>query len=81
MNEEIQTMSPGTVKDVKIVKLAFVSYTGNDGKEMLQLCVVGDNRVLLLDGKLFGISATTTPSGLANTWLTEGILAKLKEGK
>lgn len=74
-------LPPGTVTGAKVVQLAMVTYVDDSGLEVVQLAVLGDNNVHLLDSKISGLSRTTSPVGLAKTWLMDGIFKILKKGK
>jgi hypothetical protein len=69
---------PRTVQGAKLVNLAMVSWTDENGRKLTQLAVVGDNTVHLLEGKGMGFSSTTTPQGMAKDWLKEAIFNALQ---
>lgn len=68
---------PRKVVAVKGVDLVLVTYTDEAGQQITQLAVVGDNQVHLLEGRALGFARTTTPQGVANPWLRDGIFEKL----
>ena len=58
--------------------LALVSYVDQNGNEVTQFAIVGDNTVVLIDRKEMGIAGQErTPSGFATGWLRDGILVKM----
>lgn len=80
IDQEQSRAAPRTVLAAKRVELALVTYVDEQGTQYTSLAVVGDSKVHILDGKPMGFSRTTTPQGLANAWLRDGIIQKLTEG-
>ena len=72
-----QTPTPRTVQSAKLVDLAIVSYTDNDGTQHSQLFVIGDKTVIMLDGRSLGYSTRPEPSGIAGRWLRDEVLKAL----
>jgi hypothetical protein len=70
---------PRTVQSAKLVDLALVSYIDPDGGEHTQLCVVGDNTVIMLDGRGLGYSNRPDSSGIAAAWLRDEVLKALNK--
>lgn len=66
-----------TVLAAKGVDIALITYTDERGQQFTQLAVVGDNRVHLIEGRAMGFSRATTPQGVAQDWLRDGVFAKL----
>ena len=77
IDQEQSRAAPRTVLAAKGVDLALITYVDEQGTQITQLAVVGDNRVHVLDGKPMGFSKVTTPQGLANDWLRDGVFSKL----
>jgi hypothetical protein len=77
IDQEQSRAAPRSVLAAKGVDLALITYVDEQGTQITQLAVVGDNRVHVLDGKPMGFSKVTTPQGLANDWLRDGVFAKL----
>lgn len=50
-----------------------MTYLDESNTQQVQLCIVGDNTVHLLEGRVMGLSKNTTPQGTASEWLREGI--------
>jgi hypothetical protein len=65
------------VLEAKSVTLALVKYKDERNQEVTQLAVVGDNHVHLLETRALGMSARTTPQGVAQEWLAKGIFEKM----
>lgn len=80
MAEQTQT-TPRTVQSAKLVDLAIVSYTDNDGISHSQLMVVGANTVIMLDGRGLGYSTRPEPGGIAAAWLKDAVLKALEMQK
>jgi hypothetical protein len=68
---------PRTVVEAKVVELALVTYVDEYNQPVTQLVLVGANNVNLLESRSLGIGRQTTPQGLANPWLRDGIMKKL----
>ena len=68
---------PNKLLSVTKADLAFVVYTGPAGEEIRQLAIVGQNTVILLNHRQLGIGEISTPSGLATSWLKDGILSSV----
>lgn len=75
--QKLERPSPKTVLTAKSVDLALVSYADETGFIRTQLAVIGENNVHLIDGRPLGISKESTPQGIANAWLRDGIMVKL----
>lgn len=71
------TNLPRTVQSAKLVDLAIVSYTDNDGTQHSQLMVIGDKTVIMLDGRSLGYSTRPEPAGIAGRWLRDEVLKSL----
>jgi hypothetical protein len=69
--------TPRTVSNVKKVEFYLIEYVDNDGVEKRQLTVVGDQTVLLADGRVFGISTKADPTGVGSKWLRDGVFERL----
>lgn len=68
---------PRTVQSAKLVDLAIVSYTDNEGMQHSQLFVVGDKTLIMLDGRSLGYSTRPEPAGIAARWLRDAVLQSL----
>jgi len=77
IDQEQSRTAPRTVLAAKGVDLALITYIDEQGTQFTQLAVVGDNLVHVLDGKPMGFSRVTTPQGVANAWLRDGVFEKL----
>lgn len=67
-----------TVQSVQKVGLAVVSFTDQENQGHTQLMVIGDNTVLMLDGRALGYSTRPEPAGIANKLLAEAVIAAYK---
>ena len=67
-------LPPSTLQSVKGVDIALVSYTDQNGQQINQFAVVGDNSVLLLDNRSFAGGTERTPAGFATGWLKDQVL-------
>ena len=72
---------PLSVVAAKAVDLVLVTYIDESGREVTQICIVGDKNVHLLESRTLGFSNFTTPQGLANDRLAKGIFEKLRPTK
>lgn len=81
LNRKPQTEAPlpepKTVVSAKFVDLVLLSYTTSEGKLVTQLAIKGDNTLMLLDSRPFGISKDPTPQQPAPAWLKNGVFEKL----
>lgn len=68
---------PKSVQAAKVVELALITYTDENGIQQSQLGVIGDNNVHLISGRLLGFSDTTTSQGQATEWLRNAVFEKL----
>lgn len=57
--------------------MVIVSYVDQDGREVNQFAIAGDNNVMLLDSRSIGLGTARTPSGFATGWLRAQILEAL----
>jgi hypothetical protein len=69
---------PKTIQAVEEVSIKLIRYTDQNGENMSQFALVGENNVIMLDHKALGISEQRTPMGFALGWLRDGIFAMLK---
>lgn len=74
---EQEENQPRTVVSAKVVEVALIKYRDEDGREVTTLGVVGDSNIHLFDAQTMGISRAPTPTGPANSWLRDGVFAKL----
>lgn len=65
------------VKSVKLVDVALVIYEDPTGVEHTQFAYVGDQTVVLLDGRGLGYSNRPDPGGVANRQLRNEVLEGL----
>jgi hypothetical protein len=68
---------PRTVQGAKLVNLALINYTDENGRKLTQLAIIGESTVHFLEGKITGFSNVTTPQGQANEWLRDGVFDAL----
>lgn len=71
--------NPRTVVGAKKVELALVTFRDEYNVQQVSLAIVGENTVHLLESRALGISKTTTPQGMAQSWLRDGIFKILGE--
>lgn len=74
-------LAPKTVAAVKLVNMALVSYINENGEEITQLALIGDEKVQLLNNQDFNLGTVKTSKGPANDWLVRGIMEKLGRAK
>jgi hypothetical protein len=72
MAEAERPRTPKTLLSAKRVDLRILNYNDADGREHTQLAVIGDNNVLLLDGKATGLDPRDGAK-LAERWLKDQI--------
>lgn len=63
--------APKTVLSAKTVEMALISYIDENGQEVTQLGVVGDNTIHLLESRSLGINKNQTRQGTASDWLRD----------
>jgi hypothetical protein len=77
-NQEEPKHHPRTVQSVEDAAIKLIRYTDQNGEDVVQFALVGENNVILLDHKELGLGPQRTPMGFATGWLKEGILQLLK---
>jgi hypothetical protein len=75
--EQAVEVQPRTVISAKKVEMALIEYKDNDGIVKTQLAVIGDQSVLLADGRSFGLTVKADPTGVGSKWLRDGVFKVL----